>query len=505
MLSNTRRLTSEVEAKTAFFRVWWAYLEEDRAETLTPSNNDFVYFLRKIRQKRRFMLKEEVERVVSIKNSTWVNAWVKLYDMTISSFRYKVKVNGKYIKDQRGKVRYYSTGELVQLFYSDRHEIRKGAYDSLFQEYGKNSTLITETYSNIARDWIDENVKLRCFSSPISARNIDNDLSDAAVERLLNACRRNTFIFKDYFRLKGKLMNMRRLKRYDIYAPISKSKRKVSFAEASAIVMEAFQMFDSSFAQLAKRVFDSKHIDVPPRIGKLSGAYCASINVGMVPYILLNFNGDAKDIYTIAHELGDAVHSQLASFHSQLTYHATLVLAETASVFGEMLLYDHLLNRIKDKEITEMTADRLSQIYSTVQRQAYISMFEISAYDAIDRGVTADELCRLYFDTLKEQFGDSLELPEAFRWEWSYIPHIFRTPFYCYAYAFGSLLALSMYKRYKEEGSRFVPGYLGVLSSGGSDSPANILAKVGVDIESEDFWEGGYRVVREMLKGISAT
>ncbi|MDG6898191.1 MAG: oligoendopeptidase F, partial [Nitrososphaerota archaeon] len=223
----------------------------------------------------------------------------------------------------------------------------------------------------------------------------------------------------------------------------------------------------------------------------------------MVPYLMLNFAGTPRDVYTIAHESGHAVHSQLASQHSMLTFHPTLVLAETASVFGEMILFDAMMDRERDDEVKRgVLLDKISSTYATIGRQSHFVMFEIDAHAAVERGAKVDDLDAIYLKNLKEQFGGKVDVPDEFRWEWVSIPHIYHTPFYCYAYAFGNLLSLSLYQRYRKEGKGFVPKYLRLLSHGGSKSPGGILEEVGVDIESADFWEGGYEVIRRMVSDL---
>jgi oligoendopeptidase F len=496
LLTKIRELSSQVNSKTVFFKLWWARIDSKLAKAVEPENSDFKRYLQLIRKKERYLLGEEAERAISLKDLTANAGWVKLYEMITSNFTYSLRVNGKYMKDDKGKVKLLSSGELVQYFYSSDPSLRKAAYDSLLGKYRDNSTLLSEIYINIVKDWMNEQVNLRNFQSAISARNVDNDISDKAVEALLSACRANASTFQDFFSLKSKLLGQK-ITRYDIYAPLEKESKKYTFPEAAKIVLDAFERFDEHFSSLAKNVISQQHIDYLPRAGKVSGAFCATPAAGYTPYILLNFTGDSKSVYTLAHESGHAVHSQLASNHSQLTFHAPLVLAETASVFGEMLLYDYLSGNQKS---SSSLSHMLTQLYSTIQRQAYISIFEIDAFKQISNGSSLKGLCNLYLKNLQEQFGGSFTIPGIFSYEWLYIPHIFRTPFYCYAYAFGNLLALSLFNMYKEEGKSFVSKYIKILSCGGSESTAKILADSNIDIESRKFWDRGYKVVKNMLE-----
>jgi oligoendopeptidase F len=215
---------------------------------------------------------------------------------------------------------------------------------------------------------------------------------------------------------------------------------------------------------------------------------------------MINYNGHARDIATLAHELGHAIHAMLANHHSILVQQASLPLAETASVFAEMQLTDQLLKLENDPAVRrDLLANALDDAYITVMRQAYFTIFERDAHEMIKNGKSLDELAEYYMNNLKEQFGDAVEVSGEFKWEWISIPHLYRTPFYTYAYSFGQLLVLALYQQYRLEGEGFIPKYLKILSYGGSESPMKILAEVGLDISSPDFWQGGFDVLENMI------
>jgi len=222
----------------------------------------------------------------------------------------------------------------------------------------------------------------------------------------------------------------------------------------------------------------------------------------ITPYVLLNHKGNIRDVFTMAHELGHAVHDQLTNKHSILTAHPPLTLAETASVFGEMLLFDNLMKNTKDKKVKKtLLMQKLDDTYATIIRQAYFVLFETQAHNMVAEGkADLNTLNAAYLDNLKEQFGNSLTIADEFKYEWTSIPHIYHTPFYCYSYAFGNLLVLALYERYKKEGKTFVPKYLKILSYGGSENTARILKEIGIDIESEKFWQSGFDLVKEMVE-----
>jgi oligoendopeptidase F len=226
---------------------------------------------------------------------------------------------------------------------------------------------------------------------------------------------------------------------------------------------------------------------------------------GLTPWVLMNYNGRPNDVATLAHELGHAIHALMAADHSVLTFHSSLPLAETASVFAEMLLLERLLNQETDPAVRrDLLARFIDDAYATVMRQAYFVLFEREAHGLIEEGKTADELAERYLENLRDQFGESLELSEEFRWEWVTIPHIYFRPFYCYAYSFGQLLVLALYSQFRAEGESFVPRYLKILAHGGSQSPAHILSEAGIDMASADFWQGGFDVLSEMIGELEA-
>ncbi|MDV3293474.1 MAG: M3 family oligoendopeptidase [Nitrososphaerales archaeon] len=491
---------AEVDNRALFFRLWWISLPDEKAADLRPPGGDYAFFLDSLRKLKPYTLEEKVEQVINLKNTTGAWQWAHHYDHLTSSFTFLLTVRGKPMKDEKGRPRRLVASEVARLFASPDSKMRVAAYDSLLAKYAENGSVLGDVYRTVVRDWKNESVKLRGYPSPIAARNTENDVPDASVRTLLEVCRKNIGAFQDFFALKARIMGWRKMSRYHIYAPLSRTEKRVGYAAAVKQVMEAFEIFDHGYAALAKHVFEDRHVDAFPRVGKTSGAYCMSVTPKITPYLFLNFANAPRDIYTIAHESGHAVHSQLASSHSMLTFHPTLVLAETASVFGEMLLFDKMMKEEKDAGVKKaVLIDKISGMYSTIGRQAHFVIFESDAHLAVGENATVDDLCSLYLQNLKGQFGRRVEVPASFQWEWTYIPHIYHTPFYCYAYAFGNLLSLALYERYREEGKEFVQKYLRLLSHGGSMSPKMILGEVGADMDSEGFWQGGFDVITRMV------
>src|SRR5512139_2990866 len=491
-MARVQQFAAEMQNRTLFFSLWWKDLDDSNAERLMSSAGDYRYYLEEIRHFKPHTLSEPEEKIVNIKDVTGSGALVTLYDAITNRYVFKLNVDGETKELTRGQLMAYVQG-------SDP-ELRAQAYQELYRVYGADGSILGQMYQTRARDWYNENIGLRKFSSPMSVRNLQNDIPDEAVDALLEVARKNTKIFQRYFKLKAKQLGVARLRRYDIYAPIANSDKKFDHDPAPAMVFDSFTSLHPQLAEPARRVFDQQHVDSEVRNGKRDGAFCWSVLPDMTPYVLLNYQGRARDVATMAHELGHAIHAMLASHHSTFTYHSSLPLAETASTFGEMMLTDKLLAEEKDEAVRrDILFKQMDDAFATILRQVYFAIFERDAHALVQKNASTDELCALYMANLKEEFGDSVELSDEFKWEWVSIPHIYHTPFYVYAYAFGQLLVFSLYQQFKAEGEAFKPKYLKILSAGGSEAPAKILSDAGIDIHSALFWQGGFDIISKLI------
>lgn len=489
-IARVQQVIADVENRTLFFSLWWKALDDENASRLQTASGDDAYFLQQLRNFKPFTLSEAEEKVINIKNTTGSSAMDMLYDSITN--RYTFKIEG-----QEGEL---TRGELMTFARNADPELRAKAYQELYRVYGNDAPILGQIYQNMVRDWRNENLGLRGFASPISVRNQMNDLPDAVIETLTKVARENAGIFQRFFKIKARLIGMEKLRRYDIYAPVSSSDKKYSFQQAYDLTFEAFNRFDQGFASLAKKVFDQQHVDSEVRKGKMGGAFCSTLGPDLTPWVLLNFQGRGDDVSTMAHELGHAVHSLLADQHSAFTQHACLPLAETASTFGEMTLTDLLLERESDPAVQrDILFRQVDDAYATIMRQIYFSIFEREAHAKIDADASVDELSETYLANLKEQFGDAVEVSDEFKYEWVSIPHIYGTPFYVYAYAFGQLLVFALYKMFQEQGESFKPKYFRILSAGGSVAPVELLREAGIDISQEAFWQGGFDLISEMV------
>ena len=491
------RLTA-LQNRMLFFDLWWQTVPQEQALRIQETAGDLRYHLETIRRFKDHTLSEPEEKIINLKNTTGRSAVNTLYDVVTNGFSFTLSVNGTRKKLTREGLSAYVRHPSARL--------REAAYGELLQVFSADRDALSEIYRALVNDWKIENLSLRSFRTPISVRNLGNDVPDEAVDALLSACSRNREVFQDYFRLKGRLCRMKPMTRYHIYAPHRTDTKRYRYGDAVRMVLEAYRGFSPTLADLAARVVDERHLDAKARPGKLSGAYCYSIQPGLTPYVMTNYTGEARDVATLAHELGHAAHGMMAADHSVFTFHSTLPLAETASVFGERILSDALMANESNNLVKQgLLVTQLDDMYATIQRQAYFIAFEKAAHEQIAAGATVQEIASGYLSLLKEQFGKSVKVPDVFRWEWLSIPHIFASPFYCYAYSFGNLLVLALYQRYKQEGAAFVPKYLNILSSGGSRSPHAILTDVGVDMRSEAFWQSGFDTIRAMVAELERT
>ena len=492
LMQRVEQFFAEMENRTLFFTLWWKDLADEDAARLIASSGDYQYWLEEMRHFKPHTLSEPEEKIINIKNVTGASALQMLYRLMTNRYSFKVQV-GDEVKEM-------TRGQLMVYVRQADPELRARAYQELYRVYGDDGTILGQIYQSLVRDWRNEQVTLRKHSSPMGVRNLINDLPDDVVNTLLAVCQRNTGIFQRFFKLKARWLKVDKLRRYDIYAPVAKADKQYGFDGAAGLVLDSFKQFDPKFAEMAERVFAQDHLDSEVRKGKRGGAFCATVTPQLTPWVLLNYQGHADDVATMAHELGHAIHSMLASNHSLFTAHACLPLAETASTFAEMVLVDRLLKEETDEAVRrDLLFRQMDDAYATIQRQAYFALFERDAHDLIQKGASVDDLADVYLKNLRQQFGEAVDVSDEFRWEWVSIPHIYEVPFYVYAYTFGQLLVLALYQQYKAEGEAFKPRYVKILSAGGSVAPVKLLAEAGIDVKDESFWQGGFDVLNGIV------
>ena len=501
LMTKISRLSAKVSNKILFFDLWWkTQIDERNARRLMRDAGELTEYLQHKRLFAKYALSEPEERIINTLEVTGISALVKLYDKITSGFEYKIRVGNR--------ARVMTREEIISYVRNANPKIREAAYKTILTRYAENKGVVGEIYQNVVLNWRDEGMNIRGYDSPISMRNIGNDVDDRTVESLLSVCRKNSPVFQRFFVQKAKMLKIKRLRRYDLYAPLAATsanikEKRYSYNRSVRLVLESLGKFSSTLEELARKVFQENHVDSSVRRGKRDGAFCSTPAPRITPYVLVNFTGRSRDVFTLAHELGHAVHSQAAQDRSILVQDAPLPLAETASTFSELLLYDNLSDKISDSEKKIMLSEKIDDLYATILRQSFFTIFEVEAHKQIADGTTIDEISKTYLGGLKEQFGDSVRITDDFAIEWSCIPHFYHTPFYCYAYSFGNLLALSLFQRYKKEGRDFVPSYMGILAAGGSKKPERLLSEYGFDIRSPKFWQEGIGYVNEQVKTLS--
>lgn len=499
LMTRMSKLGSEISNKILFFDLWWkTQIDDKNAKRLVRDSGELAEYLSHKRLFAKYALSEPEEKIINTLDVTGISALVKLYDKMTSAYEYRMKV--------KGKIRKMTREEITNYIRNTNPKIRETAYKTILTKYTENKGVIGEIYQNIVLNWRDEGIEIRGYESPISMRNIGNNVDDKTIESLLTTCRKNSHVFQKFFIQKAKMLKMKKLRRYDLYAPAAANikEKNYQYDKSVKLVFESLGRFSPKLEGFAKKVFNENHVDSSVRAGKRDGAFCSTLTPKITPYVLVNFTGKTRDVFTLAHELGHAVHSQSAQDRSILVQDAPLPLAETASTFSELLLYDNLSDKITEDEKKIMLSEKIDDLYATIMRQSFFTMFEVEAHKQIGKGTTVDEISKTYIQNLKEQFGNSVIVSEDFAIEWSCIPHFYHTPFYCYAYSFGNLLALSLFQRYKKEGKDFVPSYINILAAGGSKKPEKLLAEHGLDIGSQKFWQEGLDYVESQVKALSA-
>jgi oligoendopeptidase F len=454
---------------------------------------NYRHYLESVRKFRLHTLPEREESLLKQKSLTGADAFSRLFDELSASFRFTLTLDGE--------EREFSGEELLGFLHHPDAELRERAFAAFLKRHEEHGIVYSTVFNNIVLDYAQE-LELRSYSSPMEPTNIGNELSAETVERLMAVSEANYPLARDYFRLKAKLLKLPKLKNSDIYAPLGGSDRHYSFTEAKELVLEAYNSFNPAYRPIIEAFFTERRIDVLPRPGKGGGAFCMGMTPALPPYLLLNFTGNLRDVATLAHELGHGLHYVLAQQQTMLNYHAPLPLAETASVFGEMLLTRHLLDNESDPQVkTELLCAKIEDIIATTFRQNVLTRFEERMHLERKNGLlTSSRLCTLWWEENEKLYGDAVEMIEPYSWGWSYISHFIHARFYCYSYTFAELLVLSLYRSYLREGAGFVPAYEAILASGGSQSPEDTVRPAGIDLADPGFWQKGYDFLHELIE-----
>jgi len=478
-----------------FFDLEIMALSEERFNALLhePLLANYVHYMASIRKFSRYTLSEREEQLLKQKDLTGSAAFTRLFDELSASFSYTMEYDGE--------EREFTGEELLGFLHHTDPEVRERAFSLFLQRHGENSLVYGTIFNTVALDHAQE-MELRGYSHPMEPTNIGNELSGDIVEQLMAVTEANYPLAQEYFRLKAKILGLAKLKNTDIYAPVAESPKRYTLDEAREMVLKAYGAFNPAYIPVLDAFFTDGRIDAYPRSGKSGGAFCMGMTPSLPPYVLLNFTSNLRDVATLAHELGHGLHFVLAGSQTMINYHAPLPLAETASVFGEMLLTRQMLDSESDPGVKiALLCAKIEDIIATTCRQVVLTRFEERLHLERKNGLlTDDRICEFWLEENNKLFGDAVDAIEPYRWGWSYISHFIHTRFYCYSYTFAELLVLSLYREYLKKGSEFVPGYEAILRSGGSRSPADTAALAGIDISAPGFWQQGYDILGQLIE-----
>jgi oligoendopeptidase F len=496
MVAKVQDAASRVSNETLFFTLEIQQIPDSRLTVLleTGKLDAYKHYIESLRLFTPFMLSEKEEQLVNRKNLSGKTAFVNLFDEFTAAFEWQLEVEGE--------VRTLTQSEMRELLRKRDPQLRANAKKAHDGKYGENALIFTSVFGNLIKDHANE-MELRGYESPIQPTHLSNKAPREVVETMMEVTRDHYPLVQDYLRLKAKMLGLPRLKGSDLFAPVSKSDRVVPFEEGKKMVLESFSNFSPEFGEIVRRAFSENWIDAEIRPGKRGGAFCYSIAPSVHPFVLMNYVDNIESVYTMAHEFGHALHTVLASKKETiLSFHPPLILAETASVFAEMLLTRKLLAEDigKDSRI-QIIASKLEDFFGTISRQTMYTLFELDAHlEGAKRRLSADDFCDLWLKHRDEMYRDSVEFLDEEKWFWSVIPHFIHTRFYCYAYTFGALFVLALFNKYEEEGDAFVPKYRALLAAGDSDWPENQVKNMGMDFSQRSFWEGGFKVIRSLLE-----
>lgn len=489
-LQKIRERGTQINLLLLFFDLELAAAPDSVIEPLLDTNpvRPYAHYIQTVRLYRDHLLPEDHERLLEEVANTGGRAFVRLFSQLTSNAVFKF----------RGKD--MTQAELLSHLYVADREERKEAAAAFSQGLQTNLPTVVYIFNTLLQD---KNVKdrLRGYTYPEQSRHLSNELSRETVDLVVNTVVDNYSLVNRFYKVKREILGVSELTHYDRYAPLFASEGMITFPQARDTVLSAFGDFSPEMQARAAEFFDKGWIDAPPAKGKQGGAYCQSVTPDLHPYVFMNFLGRMRDVMTLAHELGHGVHGSLARRQSLLNFHGTLPLAELASTFGEMLVFERIVKDAPLKERLALYAEKIDDSFSTIPRQTALYRFEQSIHKARREGgeLTPAQFGDFWQKSVGEMFGDSVQLGDEHRDWWSYVSHFVNSPFYVYAYSFGELLAVSLYRQAQTGGAAFAEKYLNMLACGGSLTPQELMAQVGVDLNDPAFWAGGFEVLEGLV------
>ncbi len=480
---------------TIFFALELLKLDDGVMQRLlsNPMLENYRHYVIAARAYKDFTLTEPEERIVEEMRTTGCRAFGRLFSDIVSNHVFKLEFNGE-VED-------LTEPELLDKLREPDRDLRRAAATTLTKGLAELERVLVLTFNTLLLDKAT-NDRLRGLREPQQSRHIANELEEETVEMVMKLCEENHPICERYYHLKRDILGLSELTHYDRYAPLFETEGSVGWESAKEMVLDSFGRFSPDLRNAALEFFDKEWIDAEPRPGKMGGAYCTSITTDLHPYVFMNYLGKMDGVLTLAHELGHGVHGSLSRTQTYLNFHSTLPLAELASTFGEMLVFDALQEKASLKDRLAMYAENIEGSFATIFRQAAMYRFEQDAHNhRRSKGeLKAGELGEYWHKRQQAMFGSAVKLGEEHRSWWSYVPHFIFSPFYVYAYSFGELLVLSLYQMARDQGPGFADKYLDLLRAGGSRSPHELMSTVGIDIRSADFWRGGFKALHSRVE-----
>lgn len=481
-------IVNEIYKHLLFFELEFCALDSIKQKSFIKGAKNYSFYLQNLVVSKPHQLELNVEKALVATSAVGVSAFNRLFDEHLASL--KIGKNKE------------SEEQILAKLYSQNRKIRKSAQKEFSTSLQDSSALLGYILNMVRKD-LSIQTNLRNYPNKETFRHISNQTTQKSVDKMLEIVNKNFSIVHQYYALKSKILGFK-LKDYDRYAPIFESKTSMDYTDALNLVIETYSAFSKTFGDITKKAIKEGWVSSHPTPNKRGGAFSHSAVPSVHPYVLLNWTGNRRDAFTIAHEFGHMIHQELSKKVGCLNQNTPLTTAETASVFGEMLLFDHLKNKLDKKELLGIYAGKLEDVFSTLFRQVVMTNFERTIHFSEDE-LKIEDFDRIWLEENKKMFGNSLKLTKNYARWWSYIPHFIHSPFYCYAYSYGQLLVLALFGLYKSGKCKdFIKLYTDFLSAGGSKSPKDLIKTFGFDIENDGFWKIGITEVKKMLKEFKA-
>lgn len=494
-LQRIEERTTEIGLETMFFGLELLEIEEGKMDELLaePVLTKYKHYIQSTRVFKDFMLSEPEERIMEEMRASGGRAFGRLHSEVLANHVFKMEI--------AGEVRELTEPEILDYLRDADRGVRKAAAEGLTKGLTELERVLVLTFNTLLLEKAT-NDRLRGYEGPEQSRHLNNELAPETVEMVMCVCEEHHELCARYYKLKKDILGLPELTHYDRYAPLFDAQSEVSWEEGKSIVLESFGKFSSTIHDKAARFFDRGWIDAEARPGKIGGAYCSYVTPDIHPYVFMNYMDKMDSVLTLAHELGHGVHSSLSQEQSYFNYHGTLPLAELASTFGEMLVFDALQERASLRDRLAMYADNIEGSFATIFRQAAMYRFEQDAHKhRREKGELSPDALGGYWQARQQaMFGDSVALGDEHRKWWSYVPHFVHSAFYVYAYSFGELLVMSLYEMARQQGPGFERKYVDLLRAGGSKTPHELMAGVGIDLTDRNFWVGGFKVLERRIE-----